>query len=135
MNCKFCIWFELFTSMGTHERFTMGCKHKDWGGYILDSFKPPCSGVSWSINSGLQIIYVPIHILITNVTHPDAESGFIYSKCLQDGLIFCRYWSKINLNELRTKANSEATPIWRLVIKDTRPQELVQKAIKEIENE
>ena len=85
------------------------------------------------MKKGTQIIYVPMHIPIKSISHPHAEPGFVYGKCANKEHIFCRYWSKSDPDQLRTKANSEATPIWRLVVKDTRPQELVDRAIKEIE--
>ena len=90
-------------------------------------------GLINKLKPGTQIIYVPMHIPISYINHPDAEPGFVYSKCTVKEHTFCRYWSKTHPNELRTKANSEATPKWRLVIKDTRPQELIEKTIKEIE--
>ena len=87
------------------------------------------------MKQGTQIIYVPSHIPKPNIYHIDTEFGFVFGKCADKQHVFCRYWSKYNPNELRTKANSEATPIDRLVIKDTRKQSLVDQAIKEIENE
>jgi len=135
MNCKFCIWFEMFEPR-LDETINIGCRQSIWAGHILDPSKPPCNGTAWSQKNGLQIIYVPMHISIHEINHPESEPGFVYSKpgVSNEEFIFCRYWNKTNKNELRTKANSEATPIWRLVVKDTRPQEFVVNAIKEIEN-
>ena len=82
---------------------------------------------------GTQIVYIPMHICIKNVDHEDNEEGFVFGK-EKNGSIPCRYWSKFYPDQLRTKANSEMTPMWRIVKKDTRPQGMVNKAIKEIQN-
>jgi hypothetical protein len=50
-------------------------------------------------------------------------------------VVFCRYWSKSYPAELRTRANSEATPADRLIVKDTRPQEEVLHWLEIIERE
>ena len=80
---------------------------------------------------GTQIIYVPLHAQNENDSH--CEMGFVAS--VNDQGAFCRYWSKYNASELRTKANSELTPFDRLIIRDTRPQEFVDKTLQEIEKE
>jgi len=137
MNCKFCTWFKSKNRNIPNHLNVRECTHHNWAGYISDPTKPPCGDAAWTQNNGLQIIYMPMHISIYGIDNPEAEPGFIYSKqkIHNAEFIFCRYWSKSDPHELRTKANSEATPIWRLVIKNTRPQELIQKAIEEIENE
>jgi len=76
---------------------------------------------------GTQIIYVPMHAE-GDTEHPDSEAGFVTS--LRDDFAFCRYWNKYHPGELRTKANSEATPFYCLVIQDTRPQAEVDQALK-----
>ena len=74
---------------------------------------------------GTQIVYVPSH-----VGKPDDESvygergvefGFVTSQTSLDvvankRLVFCRYWSSLATagEELRTMANSEATPADRI---------------------
>ena len=68
---------------------------------------------------GTQVIYVPTHAE-GDLAHPDCEEGFITS--IKGDHAFCRYWSKYHLGELRTKANSELTPIACLVEADTHYQ-------------
>jgi hypothetical protein len=92
------------------------------------------------MDRGIQIIYVPTHAE-GDINHPDCETGFITSVVIRKPVIerlpvtriaFCRYWNKSG--ELRTKANSEATPIESLVVKDTVPQAKVRKALQDIES-
>src|SRR3989344_9446361 len=59
---------------------------------------------------GTQVVYIPTHAH-GDPKHPDAEVGFITSLGKDGHAVFCRYWSKFSPDELRTKANSEATPI------------------------
>ena len=73
-----------------------------------------------------QVIYVPMHAE-GDVEHPDCEAGFVTS--VRGGTAWCRYWSKHHPDELRTKANSEATPVDSLIVKDTRPQSEVKRAL------
>lgn len=56
-----------------------------------------------------QIAYVPNHAR-SDVSHADVEFGFVTSVkwTIMGQAIYCRYWSRNNQNELRTKANSEA---------------------------
>lgn len=77
---------------------------------------------------GTQIIYVPMHA--DGILHPDAELGFVTSNAGGKN-VFCRYWSKSH-DGLRTLANSEATPVENLVIKDTREQDVVDELMKEL---
>lgn len=81
------------------------------------------------LTPGTQIIYVPTHAA-GDVTHPDAEAGFVTA--VRGDVAFCRYWSKAHPGELRTKANSEGTPIDMLVVQATRPQTAVDEAIRTI---
>lgn len=85
------------------------------------------------MKKGTQIIYIPNHAEDKN--HPDAETGFVFGECKDPRSVFCRYWSKRNPFELRTKANSEATPVNCLFVKDTRPQSFINDTIKKIEME
>ena len=62
-----------------------------------------------SFKPGNQIVYTPDHAY-GNFIHEDSEFGFVTS-VIDDKSVFCRYWSKIEEGELRTKANSESTPI------------------------
>ncbi len=72
---------------------------------------------------GDQVIYVPSHA--DGIDHPDAEKGFVTSLAPNRTSAFCRYWNKANPKELRTKANSEATPINMLVKSNSRPQSII----------
>jgi hypothetical protein len=78
---------------------------------------------------GTQIIYVPMHTE-GNLDHPDCEPGFVTS--VREDFAFCRYWSKHSPGELRTKANSEGTPLDCLVVKDTVPQWRVDELLEEM---
>ena len=61
---------------------------------------------------GDQVAYIPTHAE-GNIDHPDVEFGFVtYAR---DDTIFCRYWRRRELGVLRTRANSEGTPINNLV--------------------
>ena len=64
------------------------------------------------LRRGTQIAYIPTHA-DGDIRHPDVEFGFVTS--VRNGVAFCRYWRKCSLGELRTKANSEGTPIDVLV--------------------
>lgn len=68
---------------------------------------------------GNQIVYIPGHA--DNMLHPDAEFGFI-TGFNQKGSAFCRYWRNPDRDELRTKANSEATLIEMIKRCDLKPQ-------------
>jgi len=53
-----------------------------------------------------------------------------------NGDYYVRYWLIVDgkpINELRTKANSELTPSWNLLVKATVPQSWVDQAIAAIE--
>ena len=81
---------------------------------------------------GTQIVYVPTHAE-NDMEHADCEAGFVWGIAGWVGGAQCRFWSKHNPGELRTKAGSELTPISMLVIKDTVPQARVDAAIRKIE--
>ena len=85
------------------------------------------------MKKGTQIVYVPTRASGTD--HPDAEPGFVFNSEVRDGSLFCRYWNKHIPTELRTKANSELTPMNMLHVQDTVPQAQVEKAIRRIESE
>ena len=81
--------------------------------------------------AGTQIVYVPLHIHLAHWDHNDkwqypngCQPGFVTSgPTAQDGY-FCRYWrfdndTELFIPELRTVANSELTPMNRLVVTDT----------------
>lgn len=93
----------------------------------IDNFSKRLQQIQRTLFSpGTQIIYVPSHAQ-DDIQHPDRETGFVTS--IRKDVAFCRYWSKYSPRELRTKANSEATPFEYLVIKDTVPQENVDKIL------
>lgn len=75
---------------------------------------------------GTQIAYIPHHAN-GDVTHPDVEFGFVTS--VGKGVAFCRYWSRHRLDELRTTANSEATPLECIKILESHPQQEVEEAL------
>ena len=77
---------------------------------------------------GTQIIYVPNHAN-GDLDHPACESGFVTGDA-KDGNVFCRYWSRFVPNELRTKANSESTPVAHLIMKDTKPQFVINNLLQ-----
>lgn len=79
-----------------------------------------------SLKRGTQIIYVPTHAEGIP-DHPDREPGFVTS--VRGDHAFCRYWSKYTPGDLRTKANSESTPINCLRIEDTVPQRKVEETM------
>jgi hypothetical protein len=74
------------------------------------------------IKRGTQIAYIPQHAE-GNIEHPSVEFGFVTS--MGAGFAFCRYWSKCHPDELRTKANSEATPLNKIVPHVSYPQRRV----------
>ena len=79
------------------------------------------------LKRGKQIVYVPLHAG-DNINHKDAEPGFVSS--VKRGIVYCRYWSKREQEELRTKINSEVTDPDRIVIKRTVPQKLVKQMLE-----
>jgi len=79
---------------------------------------------------GTQIAYIPPHA--DNVNHPDVEFGFITSTRAPDGQVFCRYWQKKKLGTLRTIANSELTPLCRLVRYDSVMQATVNRLLEKL---
>ena len=76
---------------------------------------------------GQQIAYVPMHAA-GDLTHPDVEFGFVTS--VRGDTVFCRYWSKHSLGELRTKANSEGADRRLIVPHQSRMQSDVDAALK-----
>ena len=87
------------------------------------------------ISKGTQVAYVPTHAR-GYLRHPDVEIGFITSLGGDGDIAFCRYWSKSSLDELRTKANSEATPLdllERPLADQLKPQEIIDCLLADIE--
>lgn len=88
---------------------------------------------------GDQIIYVPSHVVVNNIKdfvwdHPHVERGFVmsvkYETVTNVPLIFCRYWLKTMIGQLRTVANSELTPVERLHLFKTHSQEFIEKTME-----
>lgn len=79
------------------------------------------------LKRGTQIIYVPTHAE-GDIKHSDSERGFVTSS--NSLVVFCRYWSRQVVGELRTKMNSESTPIENLVVQNTVPQIRVEAALE-----
>jgi hypothetical protein len=75
---------------------------------------------------GDQIVYIPNHA--DDMFHKDAEFGFI-TGFNPEGNAFCRYWRNPDREELRTKANSECTPIDMIRRCDLKSQEEIDKLI------
>lgn len=84
------------------------------------------------LKPGTQILYIPSHA-DGDPNHKDCEAGFVTSVMETKDFAFCRYWRTRDSNELRTRANSEATPIINLVVEKARPQFLVEEIMKWIE--
>ena len=92
------------------------------------------------LTRGQQIAYIPTHARhSTGVAstqwairhHPDVEFGFVTSQ--RGDTIFCRYWRKGHLGDLRTLVNSEGTPADCIVVYDSVPQSVVESTLKHIE--
>jgi hypothetical protein len=79
---------------------------------------------------GDQVARIPDHA--DNIDHPDVEFGFVTGKAVSypPNYAFVRYWSKQTPNELRTKANSEATPVENLVKYQSKSQEEIDELLK-----
>lgn len=69
------------------------------------------------LQQGTQIAYIPSHVreyFDSNLDHPDVEFGFVVDLQGEENA-WCRYWLKGKPGFLRTRANSELTPIRNLV--------------------
>ena len=75
---------------------------------------------------GDQIVYIPNHA--EDMFHPDVEFGFI-TGFSPSGSVFCRYWLNPKREVLRTKANSESTPINMIKRCDIKSQEEITKLL------
>jgi len=95
------------------------------GSQKFDSFLP----VTWPI--GTQIAYIPTHAE-GDIRHPDVEFGFTTSLLRDDGTIFCRYWRKGHIGELRTTANSENTRAYLLTVFHSIDDRIVDGLLEEL---
>jgi len=88
---------------------------------------------------GVQVAYFPDHILalgaLLSYAHPGVEFGFITSVDLEKGTAFVRYWSVSGPKELRTKANSERTPLANLWPRLSKPQSVIDDLLVELEGD
>lgn len=84
------------------------------------------------MNKGTQVAYVPTHAK-GNLSHKDVEFGFVTSIHPDGKNAFCRYWRKGDEVRLRTVANSELTPMDRLIEYETVPQYIVNHYLEVIE--
>lgn len=76
-----------------------------------------------------QIAYIPHHAN-GDLKHRDTEVGFVTSVSNDGKTVFCRFWHDASKFELRTKANSEATPYDLLVHHKSVPQKIVAIAYR-----
>lgn len=85
------------------------------------------------LQKGTQIAYVPTHARgdARGLAHPDVQFGFVMSVRPKGG-VFCRYWLRGQLGELRTRANSELTPAGMIVEHQSVDQSVVDRALVEI---
>lgn len=79
---------------------------------------------------GVQVAYIPVHAH-DDIKHPDVEFGFITG--VKPGVAYVRYWSKAHRLQLRTTSCSERTPIERLILFSSVPQEDVVRHMVELE--
>lgn len=80
------------------------------------------------LKSGDQIAYVPQHAT-GSIEHPDVEVGFVTSIADDGQHAFCRYWN-VDTTDLRTKSNSERTPLRFLRPFKSVPQVRIDLAIQ-----
>lgn len=45
--CRTCLWAETFVPR-SDEKFSAGCTHKDWAGYVTLDGEMPCGGLAWA---------------------------------------------------------------------------------------
>ena len=107
-----------------HQVVSLGCAKG------IDTFLSSGKFSDMNLKQGTQIIYVPNHA--DSPDHPDSELGFVTSINKQGA--FCRYWSKLDSDYLRTMSCSEHTPFDRLIVKDTRPQTVVDDLVEEMKS-
>ena len=87
------------------------------------------------IHKGTQILYVPTHAK-GDISHPDVQHGFVMEDRSDIDCCRCRYWIKGKEGkELRTKTNSELTPIPNIVQRSSTEHYVVSEFIRRIENE
>jgi len=98
-----------------------------------------------TLERGDQIVYIPDHLAELNYRKPKnwkypngLQPGFVMAVNWKQQVAYCRYWLLDHddvirvpwMPELRTKANSEATPIANLVKFNSVFDKWVQKMIE-----
>jgi len=83
--------------------------------------------IGMTIKPGVQVTYVPTHAK-GGLDHPDCEDGFVTS--VGHDFAWCRYWSRADPTQLRTRGNAEATYIQDLIVRDTHPQSEVDELLR-----
>jgi len=88
------------------------------------------------LERGTQVAHIPHHAA-GEIRHKDVEFGFVTGvRQHTDGTtVFCRFWSKSDPRELRTKANSESCDIDNLIRFTSALQKTVDKQLERIEEE
>lgn len=84
------------------------------------------------MDKGTQIAYIPLHAN-GNIEHPDVEFGFVTSQKAALKAHHCRFWRKGEPGVLRTTSCSELTPDDMLVQHEKVSQDVVDRALNEIE--
>lgn len=83
---------------------------------------------------GKQVAYIPDWAYTDQpedvLNHDSVQFGFVTGLNNNSASVFIRYWNK-QRDDLRTKANSEGTPIHNVYIFSAVSQTMVSKAIKE----
>lgn len=82
------------------------------------------------LKTGTQIAYIPTHAN-GDINHEDVEFGFVTSYKPTLDVYFCRYWRQGHIGEMRTTANSEATPADMLVEHVSLPQPTIESWLRE----
>jgi hypothetical protein len=59
--------------------------------------------------------------------HPYCQEGFVTARCRDGAHVFCRYFREPGSDELRTTANSEATPETNLIPWERRSQHIISE--------
>ena len=81
------------------------------------------------MNSRTQVVLIPPHVA-GDISNPDCEYGFVTKMHSNGKDAYCRYWSRNKVGQLRTKANSELTPLSMLVPCESVMPERVEYVIK-----
>lgn len=79
------------------------------------------------LERGTQIRYVPNH---ASGVEDDlrCEDGFVTTD--KGDSVFCRFWSRTNIGQLRTKSCSELTPAQNIVVHKSTTEKKVKEALE-----